>query len=90
VQAHPKKSGQHVARGIQLQYAVIKEVHDDLLPSQRKNAKSLEEEVNFLLSSNGLSKEEQGLMDALLYDWHAEGDGFSNLLEVQWILKHVS
>ena len=90
MQAHPKKSGQHVARGIQLQYAVIKEVHDDLLPSQRMNTTFPEEEVNFLLSSDGLSKEEQGLMDALLYDWHAEGDGFSNLLEVQWILKHVS
>ena len=90
MQAHPKKSRQHVARGIQLQYAVIKEVHDDLLPSQRKNAKSFEEKVKFLLSSDGLSKEEQGLMDAVLYDWHAEADGFSNLPKVQWILEYLS
>ena len=48
-----------------------------------------EEEVNFLLSSCGLSKEEHGLMDVLLYNLQAEADAFSNLLKVQQIFKHL-
>jgi len=48
-----------------------------------------EEEVNFLLSSCGLSKEEHGLMDVLLYNLQVEADAFSNLLKVQQMFRHL-